>query len=1056
MKYLFAALILVLSVVVVTPATADAQAATVRLNEVQSSNQTTLADAAGEHPDWIELFNPTGVAVDLSGWGLSDDADELLKWQFPAGTSIASGAYLVVFASGDDTTVNGELHTNFQLAVSGEFVGLSDPSETLLSSFNPVPSLTADVSWGVGPDGGLYLFDPATPGSVNGSGSFGFVGDVELSPERGFYSAPISVTLTADAGASIRYTLDGTTPSASHGAVYSAPIPISETTVLRAIGVRNGWTSPQPVTSTYVFASDIASQPRMDAALAGAHASEIEASLLELPAISLTSADETNAPRFSWSQIDEAGLAVEMIHPDGTPGFQVDAGVREVGGATVRYPKDSLRLIFGAEFGESELNYPVFAGADLPNAPAVTSFKRLTLQTSAQDGFFWDAPTVGPYRSYLRRSWHDLTMLELGHPGLHIRFVNVFLNGEYWGLYQLREHADDHFMASYFGGNNEQYVGVNGGEIRSGSGTSWDALNAAAGSWPEFSQIVDPVNYVDFMLVNEYTSNNFDLRAEGNTNWRATGPATAGTNGVGYQFFHNDPDGAMVSTTAALAMPARSVFTGPADSWELLQEEAHPAFLALVEERAELLLLEGGVLSPENAQQRWDERAAQISNAVHAENARWETPLGPVDWLNSMAWFRDVYFPVRAANTIEILQGKGLLSANPGDGLQAPSFMVAPGAVPYGTEVGVDAGGQPGTIWYTTDGSDPRAADGTISPDAQQYTGSVSIAGKATLHARILDGADWSPPSLQVYTLSAPAGPIRVLVNEFNAVSSQSYLGGGGAGDVANGSDVTLGRVAGNGGDWFELVIIEDGLDLRGWTMQIWNEDEGIPTLDAELTLTNSATLGDLRAGTILTISESLADDTSFDPRVDDWHMNVQSNSAGDGAFITAASQTNFAINGDNTQIAILDAAGLPAALATGEGTASNAFVSSTEVFKLEGTPDTSIEPISTEYRDGTSSTWGQPNAWNGGLTSQDLSALRFIPGDVNCSGTVTVADAVVIAQAMVGLRTDSGGCPLADASAHINMVAADGDFNGTVTIADAVLVAQCTAQLPNALCPEN
>jgi len=206
--------------------------------------------------------------------------------------------------------------------------------------------------------------------------------------------------------------------------------------------------------------------------------------------------------------------------------------------------------------------------------------------------------------------------------------------------------------------------------------------------------------------------------------------------------------------------------------------------------------------------------------------------------------------------------------------------------------------------------------------------------------------------------------------------------------------------------------------------------------------------------GSILTISEDIADDISYNPRTGDWHLNVQSNNALAGAYITAATQSNFSINNDDTQVAIFDSTGAPVQLRTGEGTVDGVSVSSSEVFKLEGTPTTSITSGSVLYNDGTSSTWGLPNVFSSGTATQELGRVTY--GDINCDNAISVADAVVIAQSIVGLRTDQVACsPSFDPTSDVYIRAADVNGDDQVTIADAVLVSQCIASLQNVFCPD-
>lgn len=210
---------------------------------------------------------------------------------------------------------------------------------------------------------------------------------------------------------------------------------------------------------------------------------------------------------------------------------------------------------------------------------------------------------------------------------------------------------------------------------------------------------------------------------------------------------------------------------------------------------------------------------------------------------------------------------------------------------------------------------------------------------------------------------ASAAAPI--IVNEFNAVSSANYLDGGN-------SDSTLGIRQGNGGDWVELVVIEDHFDLRGGSLSIL-EGQLPGRATTVLSFSQDALWSDLRAGTIITVAEDIADDTGYDPFGGDWWINVQANDSGSGQFITAS---NFSVSNDDTQITLLDALSQVWFGPAGEGIQPLTGISSREVWKLEANPSAQITPTS-NYNDGSSSSFGAPNLWSGGAGVQDFSALR-------------------------------------------------------------------------------
>ena len=207
-----------------------------------------------------------------------------------------------------------------------------------------------------------------------------------------------------------------------------------------------------------------------------------------------------------------------------------------------------------------------------------------------------------------------------------------------------------------------------------------------------------------------------------------------------------------------------------------------------------------------------------------------------------------------------------------------------------------------------------------------------------------------------------------LILNEYNAVGSSKFLDG----PSGTASDVTLGRIVGNGGDWFELVVIEDRLDIRGWSLGLADSDGGSDTL----VFSDSAMWSELRSGTLITIAEDQLTDVSYDPAGGDWWINVQATDGGASTYITPE---NFFVNNDDWQLTILDADAGVVFGPTGEGSAPNAGVNSKEVFKLEADPSAVISELSPFYEDGVSSSFGAPNLWGDGANSQDFSALRAV-----------------------------------------------------------------------------
>ncbi len=239
---------------------------------------------------------------------------------------------------------------------------------------------------------------------------------------------------------------------------------------------------------------------------------------------------------------------------------------------------------------------------------------------------------------------------------------------------------------------------------------------------------------------------------------------------------------------------------------------------------------------------------------------------------------------------------------------------------------------------------------------------------------------------------TAIAAPL--VLNEFNAVSSSNYLNGGTATTDGDGNsidppaDPLLGRIAGNGGDWFELVVVGDHVDIRGWALDICDDGSCGDTL----TFSNDAVWSDLRAGTILTIAEDQATDLSFSPGGPggpgdgDWWMNVQATNGGPGTYISAS---NFPVSNRDWNLTIRDDQGAVVFGPMGEHIPQDAVagclppqdnVNSGETFRLEMSPSAIVDPCrlsANDWEDGVLSTFGAPNVWNGGAAVQNFAYLR-------------------------------------------------------------------------------
>jgi hypothetical protein len=287
----------------------------------------------------------------------------------------------------------------------------------------------------------------------------------------------------------------------------------------------------------------------------------------------------------------------------------------------------------------------------------------------------------------------------------------------------------------------------------------------------------------------------------------------------------------------------------------------------------------------------------------------------------------------------------------------------------------------PPAIGFATDCTDVTPPGGSAcgGPIASLHDLVVCVECVAD-HAAACTAAG-ATPALGAYPAECAAGsppPVvgALILNEFNAVGDASLLDGG---DTV---DPFFGAVLGNGGNWVELVVTQDHLDIRGWTLEWENADPDA----GSVTFADAAIWSDLRSGTIITIREddlmppgygALATDLSYDPAGGDWwiHANVDD--------LSVVEQAGFKVDNDDFRMRILDDGDFLIQDWVGEAETlwAGSGINSEEVGKLEQDPSAAAAttPPVPNYQDGSSSTFGAPNQWDGGASMQDFTLLRSV-----------------------------------------------------------------------------
>ncbi|MCP3927773.1 MAG: T9SS type A sorting domain-containing protein [Bacteroidetes bacterium] len=440
------------------------------INEFMSSNDNTIVDENGDSSDWIELFNKGGETVSLSNYYLSDKADNLQKWKFPD-IEILPQAYLLVFCSGKDKReVDMPLHTNFKLSAAGEDLFLLKDYELLQRCFPVV--LASDYSYAAIPDGGQDFFITSLP-SPGQENELLLPLDIDFSVSSGFYDQTISLELNLDSSlenVEIRYTKNGDIPDSS-ALLYEQLIIIEDRTneenSLAGIPTTPdysdwteeptypGWQNPQikQAKGTVIRAAAFIGEKRISEIFTHTYFVFPEGQKrFSLPALSISCPNDSlfgeergiyvpgiflDTENIVWSgNYFKSGEDWERISNveyfvNGENVINQTVGLRIHGGKTRGAAQKTLKIFARSEYGKKRMEYPFFKNKDQD------SYKRLLVRTSMA-------------------SWaHCILTDAFAHQmvkGLHLDIqeyqpVIVFINGEYWGLHELREKIDRYKIA---------------------------------------------------------------------------------------------------------------------------------------------------------------------------------------------------------------------------------------------------------------------------------------------------------------------------------------------------------------------------------------------------------------------------------------------------------------------------------------------------------------------------------------------------------------------------------------------------------------------------------
>ncbi len=429
-----------------------------KLHNLYISEVKTGKSALTDSPDWIELHNAGTASVDLTGYGLSDDSKQPFLYTFPE-TAIQPGEYLIVYLQYlPDDPLSSLAAETFSLNSDGENVFLSKPDGSVADAMNTGVQHYGITRGRTGASTDCVYFTTPTPGAANSSEYCTAYTQKPALSAGGYVESGYSVEITAESEATVYYTTDGSKPTTS-SAVYSGPISITESTPVRAIAVTPGKLASECATENYII------DEKHDIPVVCISVDDDEFFDSENGIYSegsgYSSGSHPHRGANYWKDI-EREISFEWFEADGTRGIEAPAGIKIFGQYSRAYDQRSLAIKFRGAYGVSSITYPFFRDYD------VTTFSSLILRTSGQD----------VNSTKLRDAFYaQITKNEMNLDYMEYRPCAVYINGQYWGLYNLREQEDENYISNHYGVSTESIdIIQKEGAVRSGSDESWEEL----------------------------------------------------------------------------------------------------------------------------------------------------------------------------------------------------------------------------------------------------------------------------------------------------------------------------------------------------------------------------------------------------------------------------------------------------------------------------------------------------------------------------------------------------------------------------------------------------
>ncbi|MFT4638116.1 MAG: hypothetical protein ACI8T1_001434 [Verrucomicrobiales bacterium] len=759
--------------VFITPLSAD-----ILISEVMTDNEDTLLAADGSSPDWLELHNDGAESVNLAGFFLTDDPEDLNKWELPS-LDLAAGGFVVILASGDDLRdPAGELHTSFKMKNGGEFLALVEPDKTTIAdAYEPeIPQLDPGQSYGVQNVEGnwvTHFFATPSPGAANSGGTV--AEEVMFSVSGKAFNGSLQVELSSRSGTPILYSTDGDAPSGANSKIYSTAINLTETTALTA-QVTSG-----PIHQDVYFSI----------------AADLEGFDSNLPIVIVDASSNPSTRSFSEMLIGVIEPAEDGGRTSISETFSITSRghMRIRGSSTSRFPKPSYRIEFHDESGDDRVVKPL-------GLPAES-----------------DWVLSGRYeedRALVRNEFVYELSNQIGRYAPRTRFCEVYLNtsrsgsvsaGDYIGLFSFMEslkrdadrididkltpehNAEPEVTGGYIvkvdrGGDSDTQITGGSQRVQISEPTAPnltsaqrsyiqgylnDMGNSFGSTDPDtgYPAFIDVDSFVDVHMLNMLMLNVDALRLSSLFHKPRGGKLTAGPiwdfniSSGSRDRFGRPPRPSEPEVWRGISGDRGTDFFGnDTQRWwgDLFADrDFQQAYCDRWNE------LRAGAFSTASINALIDSMADEVREAQARNEERWdEVPPEYGGWQGEIDHLKD-WLATRSAWIDNELVAK-------------PMASPAAGALDAGSMVTL-TGHRNGTLYYTMDGSDPRASGGSVSASAVAYSDPFPLEASAILTIRermpnyqpLADGPDqeWSAPATVAYVAGqVPASNADLAISE--------------------------------------------------------------------------------------------------------------------------------------------------------------------------------------------------------------------------------------------------------------------------------------------------